>query len=127
MNRSRTATRAVRYGRKLVNAGFSGVRIGQDTARGDQSLPAVAAEAAQQSLGPVVVGACIGLLTSCVMRRQRSSNAVALGTLGGAIGFLLGFGWRTRNVTSSVLNSAAKELRRVRDEHWLEVNPIDYA
>jgi len=68
------------------------------------------------------------LLSSCLApRRNRLSNAFALGTLGSALGFCAGFSWKTRKVASSVAQSAARELRIVRDEHWLERNPIDYA
>ena len=128
MNHSLSTTSRVRYGRKLVNAGFSGIRSGQDTARGDQRLSALAAKAAQSSISLAAVGACVGLLSSCLMRRRsRTSSAVVLGALGSAIGFFAGFGWKTRSVTSSVAHSTARELRRARDEHWLELNPIDYA
>jgi len=128
MSHSLTAPSRVRYGRNLVRAGITGIRNGQDTARGERPLSTMAADAAQGSLGLAVVGACLGLLGSCLMRRRRHlSNAVVFGTLGSAVGFIAGFGWKTRNVTSSVAHSTARELRRARDEHWLELNPIDYA
>jgi hypothetical protein len=57
----------------------------------------------------------------------KDPEALALGTLGSALGFVAVFGWKTRNVTSSVAHSTARELRKARDEHWLESNPIDYA
>jgi uncharacterized membrane protein YeaQ/YmgE (transglycosylase-associated protein family) len=128
MNHSQTATRTVRYGQKLVNASIAGIRNGKYSARGDQPLSAIATDAAQLALRPAVVGACIGLLTSCLMRRRnRLSNAIVLGTLGSAVGFFAGFSWKTRNLTSSMAHGAARELRKVRDEHWLEQHPIDYA
>jgi len=128
MTHSQSVTNRVRYGRKLVNAGISGIRNGQASARGQQSLSSLAAEAARGSLVLAAVGASIGLLRAHLPnRRNRSSNAVALGILGSAIGFCAGFGWKTRNVTSSVAHSAAREVRKARDEHWLELNPIDYA
>ena len=128
MNHSQAATSRVRYSRKLVNAGITGIRHGQDSARGDQPLSAIAADAALGSLGLAVAGACLGLLSSCLMpRRNRLPNVIALGTLGSAVGFFAGFTWKTRNVTSSVAQSTARELRKVRDQRWLELNPIDYA
>ena len=118
----------IRYGRSLVNAGITGIRSGQDSARGERRLSKVAADAAQGSLAMAAVGACVGLLSSCLVPRgNRLSNAVALGSVGSALGFLAGFSWKTRDVTSSVAHSAAREVRRARDEHWLETNPIDYA
>jgi uncharacterized membrane protein YeaQ/YmgE (transglycosylase-associated protein family) len=128
MNHSQSLTSGVRYGRKLVTAGITGVRTGQDSARGERRLSKVAAEAAQGSLAMATVGACVGLLTSCLMpRSNRLSKAIALGSVGSALGFLAGFSWKTRDVTSSVAHFAAREVRRARDEHWLETNPIDYA
>lgn len=128
MNHSLAQTGAVRYGRNLVSAGIAGIRRGQDAARGDQQLSAIAVDAAQRSLGLAVVGACVGLVTSCLIRgRKRMSNAIALGAVGSFVGFAAGFSWTTRKVTSNVVHSTAKEIRRARDEHWLELNPIDYA
>lgn len=128
MNHSPSVTRTARYGRKLVKAGITGIRSGQDFARGEQSLFALAAQAARGSLVLAAVGACIGLLRSQLTdRRSRPANAIALGILGSAIGFAAGFSWKTRKVTSSVAHSTARELRKARDEHWLERNPIDYA
>lgn len=127
MNHSHAATR-VKYGRKLVNAGISGIRSGQDSARGEQTLRKIAADAARDSLALAAIGACVGLLQSqFAEKRDRPAKALALGALGSVLGFCVGFGWKTRKVTSSVAHSTARELRRVRDERWLELNPIDYA
>jgi hypothetical protein len=128
MNHEQSITSNIGYGRRLVNAGITGIRSGQDFARGERPLAKVAAEAAQSSLTMAAVGAFGGILTSCLIpRRNRLSRALALGSIGGALGFFAGFSWKTRNVTSSVAHSAARELRKARDERWLEMNPIDYA
>jgi len=111
-----------------MNAGITGIRSGQDFARGEQSLSKIAADAARDSLGLALIGACVGLLQSQFAdRRNRPVKAFALGALGSVLGFCVGFGWKTRKVTSSVAHSTARELRRARDEHWLDLNPIDYA
>jgi hypothetical protein len=120
-------TSTVQYGKKLVRAGITGIRTGQDSARGDRSLSSVALAAARNSLVLAAIGAGVGLLRSCFVDRRRSSHPLAFGILGSAVGFCAGFGWKTRNITSSVAHSTARELRRTRDEHWLELNPIDYA
>lgn len=128
MNRSQSLTSSVRYGRKLVRAGITGIRDGQDSVRGERPLSAIAAEAAQGSLTLAAVGACAGLLSSCLLHRgKRFANAVVLGSVGSALGFFAGFSWKTRDVTSSVARSASRELGKARDEHWLELHPIDYA
>ena len=127
MNHPRAVTR-VEYGQKLVNAGITGIRTGQDSARGEESLRKIAADAARDSLAFAAIGACVGLLQSQFAdKRDRRAKALALGALGSVLGFCVGFGWKTRKVTWSVAQSTARELRRVRDEHWLQLNPIDYA
>ncbi len=128
MSDSQSVTGSIQYGRQLVSAGIAGIRSGQDSARGEQPLSTIAADAARSSLALAAVGACVGLLSSCLLRRgNRVPKTLVLGGLGSALGFFAGFSWKTRNVTSTVAHSAAKELRRARDEHWLESNPIDYA
>jgi hypothetical protein len=111
-----------------MNAGITGIRSGQDSARGEQPLSKIAADAARNSLALAAIGACVGLLQSRFAdKRERPAKALAFGALGSLLGFCVGFGWKTRKVTSSVAHSTARELRRARDEHSLELNPIDYA
>jgi hypothetical protein len=127
MNRPASAASTIAYGRKLVSAGISGIRMSQSAIDGE-SVSAVMADSARDSLKLAVAGACLGLLPSCLSsRRRRLSSALALGAAGSAFGFVVGFTWKTRKVTSSIAHSAARELRRVGDEHWLEGHPIDYA
>jgi len=47
--------------------------------------------------------------------------------LGGAIGFALGVAWQSRRLAASMTSAALGGMGKVRDEHWLEKNPIDYA
>jgi hypothetical protein len=128
MSYSQLANSRIKYGRKLVDASISGIRNGQNSARGEQPLSKIAADAARDSLALAAIGACVGLLRSQFAgKRDRPAKALALGALGSILGFCVGFGWKTRKVTSTVAHSTARELRRARDEHWLELNPIDYA
>jgi len=128
MNHSHTPASTIRYGRKLVNAGITGIRNGQDSARRERPLSTIATEAVQSSLALAAMGACVGILSTCLTpHRNRFSKAVVLGSVGSVLGFFAGFSWKTRNVTSSVALFAARELRKARDERWLELNPIDYA
>jgi hypothetical protein len=52
---------------------------------------------------------------------------VAFGLVGGAIGFMASLIWENRRFTASVVSGALKNIGKVRDEHWLEKHPIDYA
>jgi len=52
---------------------------------------------------------------------------LAFGLLGSAIGFGAGIAWQDRRLAASVARGALRNIGRVRDEHWLEGHPIDYA
>jgi len=127
MNHNAPAATRLAYGRKLVNAGVSGIRTGRENFD-PQRASALVSNSAEESLKLALVGACLGILPACLMRRRsRLSSALVLGVAGSALGFCAGFSWKTRKLTSSLAHSAMREVRRVKDEHWLETNPIDYA
>jgi hypothetical protein len=127
MDRPASATSRVAYGRKLVSAGISGIRNGSKTINGGD-VSALVADSARDSLKLAAAGACLGLLPALLTgRRPRLSSALAFGALGSVLGFVAGFTWKTREVTSNIAHSAARELHRVGDERWLERHPIDYA
>jgi hypothetical protein len=118
----------LRYGKSLANSGAAGVRSGRDTYLDGQPLGAVLSQKARASLGLAAIGACAGLLQCLVSgRRRRVPESLALGAVGSVIGFFAGFTWKTRDLTASMVHGAAKNMGTVRDEHWLERHPIDYA
>lgn len=128
MKRFESMTNRVAYGRQLVNAGVTGIRTGKQTACPDQSFSALLAESVRGSLMLAAAGACVGILRPYLtQRRARLHKALAGGAVGSALGLCAGLAWKTRTVTSSLAHSARKEIDRVRDERWLEMNPIDYA
>jgi hypothetical protein len=68
------------------------------------------------------------MLTSCPKEQPRSlTRIVTSGLLGGLIGFAAGVVWDTRLLAASAAGGALARIEKVRDEHWLERNPIDYA
>lgn len=118
----------IRYGRDLVKSGVSGLGDGRDAHLNGRSLSDVLGESARASLGLATLGACAGLLRYYLpARRGRLAKTIACGLLGGAFGFLAGFGWKTRELAESMTRSAAKQMGDVRDQHWLSEHPIDYA
>ncbi len=126
MNRNAPATRLA-YGRRLVKAGISGIRTGRENFD-PQRASALVSNSAGESLKLAVAGACLGILPAFLIRRRsRLASALVLGAAGSAIGFCAGFSWKTRKLTSTLAHSAVREVRRVKDEHWLDKNPIDYA
>lgn len=93
-----------------------------------QRLSSALAESARASLGMAALGAGVGLLRYYLPgRRGRMAQTFACGVVGSAIGFVAGFAWKTRDLTESMAHSAFKQMNVVRDEHWLDRHPIDYA
>ena len=118
----------IQYGRKLVESGVFGLNHGRDAALNGRPLSDVLADSARASLRLATLGVCAGLLRYYLpARRGRVAKTIACGMLGGAFGFLAGFGWQTRNLTESMGRAAAKNMGEVRDQHWLANHPIDYA
>jgi DNA-binding transcriptional LysR family regulator len=115
------------YARKLVNAGIGGIQSGYREF--DPALASsLVANSAETSLKLALTGACLGIVPAMVLaRRSRTATSILFGTLGSVLGFAIGFSWKTRPLTSKLAHSALREVRRVKDEHWLETNPIDYA
>jgi hypothetical protein len=127
MNAIASPETTLSYGRKLINAGISGIRNGHNDF-GPEFISDAMVAAVPDSLALAAVGATLGVLPALLVRRRpRVSTMVALGALCSAAGFCLGFSWKTRKVTSSLAHSALREVRKAKDEHWLELNPIDYA
>jgi hypothetical protein len=68
------------------------------------------------------------MLTGCPRDHHRSlARILTSGLLGGLIGLAAGVLWDTRLLAASAAGGALARIEKVRDEHWLERNPIDYA
>lgn len=127
MTAAASTANSLAYGRKLIHAGISGIRNGRDDI-GPASISHSMVAAVPDSLALAALGAALGVLPALLVRRRpRVPTMVALGAMCSAAGFCLGFSWKTRKVTSSLAHSALREVRKAKDEHWLELNPIDYA
>jgi hypothetical protein len=127
MNLVEWSKSSVDYGRKLVDSALEGARNGEGEFLKDELLAPYLEESAQEALGPAVIGACLGVFAGCLGSRRSTGRALAFGLLGGAIGFGAGMIWDSRQFTASLASGAWKSIRRTRDEHWFEKNPIDYA
>jgi hypothetical protein len=113
----------VAYGRKLLNAGVSGILRRGQTAVQEPSFFLILVKSAPVTAELAVVSACLGfLLSRRLHRRRRLASSIAYA----ALGMFVGLTWKTRSVSASRVHSALKEIAQVRDEHWLEMNPIDY-
>lgn len=118
----------VDYGRKVLNSGLEGARSGREAFLHGKSLTPFLCESVRHAVKPALFGACIGVLSSCSGSRPKSvRKSLAWGLLGGTIGLVAGIAWKSRCLTTSVADGAMESMGRVRDEHWLEKHPIDYA
>jgi hypothetical protein len=116
------------YGRKLVSSGLEGARSGREAFLHGGALAPFLSTSFQNALKPAAVGLCLGVLGTYPAKRFHSrSRAVGFGLLGGVIGFGLGFVWESRQLAASVASAVFGNIEKVRDEHWLEKHPIDFA
>lgn len=128
MNLVEWSESSVDYTRKLVDSAFDGARAGEDEFLQSEPLAPFLEESARQAVVPAAIGACLGILSGLLNRDRRSTRRVlTLGVLGGVVGFGAGVAWESRRLTASVASAAWKSIRKTRDEHWFEKNPIDYA
>jgi len=116
------------YGRRLLDSGIEGARSGQEAFLNGKSLTPFLSESVRSVWMPAALGACIGVLGSFPGYRQKSiTRALTFGLLGGAVCLGAGLVWENRRFTASVAGSALRNIGKVRDEHWLDKHPIDYA
>lgn len=118
----------VEYGRKVLNSGLAGARSGREEFLNGRSLTPFLSKAVRNASRPAAAGAILGVLGSYPGERHRFANrALTFGILGWAIGLGVGIAWQSRRLTACVAGGALKNIGRVRDEHWLDKHPIDYA
>ena len=116
------------YGRKVLNSGVEGARSGREAFLRGRDLTPFLSDAARKALKPAIVGALVGVLGGYRRKGLGSvSRILGFGFLGSLIGFASGVAWESRDLTSSMAANAKRQIDRVRDEHWLQKNPIDYA
>lgn len=116
------------YGRKVVNSGLEGARSGREAFLCGRPLTPFFRESFHKALKPAGLGACVGVLTSYRENEHRSfGRIVASGLFGGLIGLASGLVWESRLLAQSTARGALEKIGKIRDEHWLEKNPIDYA
>jgi hypothetical protein len=126
MNGSNTAG-TFSYARKLLNAGFSGIRSGRPAAFHERPVSNILSDAAATLVPLAAAAASVALFHSFATNRGRSANIWTYGAVGTAIGLIAGVGWQSRKVAASLAHSAVTEVNKTRDQHWLEQHPIDYA
>ncbi len=128
MNVRQWSEATARYGHRLVESGLEGARSGREEFLHGGNLATFLGQSLRHALGPAMIGACLGALGSVPANiRRKPARIMVYGLLGGLTGLGLGLAWESRGLTESLASGAWKSLSRVRDEHWLERHPIDYA
>jgi hypothetical protein len=128
MNLGKRVRSNIDYGRELVRSGFEGAAHDREAFLDGVPLLPFLNDAARRARKQAAIGVCLGLLGGYLGRRHKPANrAVAYGALGGIIGFGAGFTWRAHRLAASIGHGAATKVNAVRDEHWLERHPINYA
>ncbi len=116
------------YGRKLLDSGIEGAHSGEEAFLGGKPLTPFLNESVCSAVTPAVLGAFIGALSSYPGQQRKSvTRTLAYGLLGAAIGLGAGLAWESRYLTASMAGGALRKIGKMRDEHWLEKHPIDYA
>jgi hypothetical protein len=116
------------YGRDLAGSGWQGALNAWDTARRTEPVGEMFSRSVRSSLAPTFVGAGVGALCALLVQRRKSSApaAVALGVVGGVVGFTACVAWETRQISSEVARGAMRKISSTRDSHWLGRNPINF-
>ena len=118
----------VDYGERIIKAGLHGAHSGWERFFNEKASSALLNESVRYEWKAAAIGACIGVL-SIYPRNPHLSlrSALAYGLLGSVLGCSASALWKWRRLFKSVTSAALKGVGRVRDEHWLEANPIDHA
>jgi hypothetical protein len=127
MSVSEWSKSTVEYGRKLLDSGLDGARSGEESFLHGERVRPFLSKSAEKALMPAAIGACLFLLGSNTCSSKSAAKSFAAAFLGGTVGFAAGLIWESRRLTRCVASTAFKNMGRVRDEHWLEKHPIDYA
>jgi hypothetical protein len=128
MNFRQWSQSEVEYGRKVLNSLMAGARSGRETFLDGRPLTPFLGKVVRNASTPAAAGAVLGMLGSLPGSHPKpAKRALAFGLLGWAIGLGIGVAWQSRELTSCAANGAWRNIGRVRDEHWLELHPIDYA
>ena len=110
------------YSRKLLHAGVDSLR---PTGGSSANVTPALARSLQASIGAAAMGLGLGYVGCSLLRSQNRRCPKILAC--GALAFCADFAWRTRGLRADLTHRASKEISKVRDQHWLELHPIDYA
>jgi len=127
MSVSETIKSNFAYGKELVGSGIEGANDARKAAFESAETTDMVTAAAQESWQAAAIGAMVGAIFGVLADdRKPVRGVIAGGLLGAAAGFAGSFAWKTRPLTNAMAREAGKRIGAVRDEHWLETNPVNY-
>ena len=111
------------YFKQLMGAGLDGIAAARLEYEGVIPSPLKPA-----MWTPAAIGATMGMLTTRLAGKPKSRSRTAWGALlGGVLGLGAGLAWASRGSIGHAARTATRRVNAVRDTHWLETHPIDYA
>lgn len=122
MSHAHSVANTIEYGRALVQAGVTGVQQAQPA---PEDLRLQLAHATSSGIKAAAVSGGIALLGCKLGHNRTRIGRTALVFAGCA--FCAEFLWKSRAVSANLISGVRKEVSKVRDQHWLESNPVDYA
>ena len=118
----------VEYGCDLLRSAVAGACAVEEQIGKEASRSGVLSRSAATAVAAGASTACLGAVAGYFMSRRRPTQiAITLGLVGAMLGFTGGMMWGTRQVTGQIARGALKNVNAVRDAHWLQRHPIDYA
>jgi len=110
----------------LARSGFKGaISVGKLRLK-DEPARSLLSQSFRESWKPAAIGASIGVLASVWQRDRKLPKTLWGGLVGSALGLAGGLVWNSRRVTGGAVRGAIKSVNAARDQHWLELNPINY-
>jgi len=118
----------VEYGRDLAGSGWQGARSAYGSLRQGEEVGEIVGRSLRASWAPSVMGAGVGALCALLAqgRRPKAAAVVAMGVVGGVVGFTAGVAWETRELSSGIARGALRNIGSTRDSHWLDRHPINF-
>ncbi len=117
----------IAYSKELLEAGIEGANEARKEVLAAEETTDLVTSAAQESWQPAALGVFAGAICGVLADDRKPIRGVIAGGLFGAVlGFAGSFAWKTRPLTSAMARKAGKKIDKIRDDHWLTKNPVNY-
>jgi len=117
----------IAYGQELLESGVEGAKEARKATLEAPETTDLISVAAQESWQGATIGVLAGAIFGVLTDDRKPLRGVITGGLLGAVaGFAGSFAWKTRPITSNMVPGASKRIGTVRNQHWLDKNPINY-